>query len=330
MRFNKLDLNLLVALDALLAERSVSRAADRICLSQSAASSALGRLRQYFHDELLVVKGRQMVLTARAEALVEPVRNVLEQVRTTIAIAPPFNPGTTERTLRIMVSDYATQVFLGEFLPDLVREAPTLHFEIQSPRDELIDGLERWDVDLLFSLDHELSTEHPMQELFVDDYVVIGWAGNPALNQDLTKEAFFAMTHVAVEFDRSRHHAFDENFMRRHAFERRIAATVPSFLSVPPLLVGSDWIALMQRRLATQMVKQWPLRLIESPVKLPLIREAVQWHRANAADPVIKWVVERLSRRSEAVGLASDKTNIIPFGEIAARSQAGGAAMASN
>ena len=81
MRFGRLDLNLLVALDALLTECSVSLAADRLCLSQSATSSALGRLRDYFGDELLVVRGRSMVLTARAESLVEPVRAVLEQVR---------------------------------------------------------------------------------------------------------------------------------------------------------------------------------------------------------------------------------------------------------
>ena len=85
MRFGRLDLNLLVALDALLTEKSVSLAADRLCLSQSATSSALGRLRDYFGDELLVVKGRHMILTARAEELIEPVRAVLEQIRSAVA-----------------------------------------------------------------------------------------------------------------------------------------------------------------------------------------------------------------------------------------------------
>ncbi|MFM1886579.1 MAG: hypothetical protein RL026_1736, partial [Pseudomonadota bacterium] len=92
MRFQRLDLNLLVVLDALLTERSVSLAAERVCLSQSATSSALGRLRDYFGDDLLVLKGRNMVLTARAENLVGPVRAVLEQIRSTIAVSPPFNP----------------------------------------------------------------------------------------------------------------------------------------------------------------------------------------------------------------------------------------------
>lgn len=95
MRFQRLDLNLLVALDALLTERSVSLAAERICLSQSATSSALGRLRDYFGDDLLILRGRQMVLTARAELLVEPVRAVLDQIHRTIAVTPPFDPATS-------------------------------------------------------------------------------------------------------------------------------------------------------------------------------------------------------------------------------------------
>ncbi len=123
MRYGRLDLNLLVALDVLLTERSVSLAADRLCLSQSATSSALGRLREYFEDELLVVKGRAMILTARAEELIEPVRAVLEQIRTTVAVAPPFDPATADRTIRMMASDYSTEVLLTRVLADLEKDA---------------------------------------------------------------------------------------------------------------------------------------------------------------------------------------------------------------
>ena len=126
MRFQRLDLNLLVALDALLAERSVSLAAERICLSQSATSSALGRLREYFADDLLVVKGRQMVLTARAESLVEPVRAVLEQIRTTISVSPPFDPATSDRAMTIMASDYVTEVLLATALREIADVAPLM------------------------------------------------------------------------------------------------------------------------------------------------------------------------------------------------------------
>jgi LysR family transcriptional regulator, nod-box dependent transcriptional activator len=191
MRFERLDLNLLVALDALLAEKSVSLAAERIFLSQSATSSALGRLRDYFGDDLLVVKGRQMVLTSRGEGLVEPVRAVLEQIRTTIAVSPPFDPATSDRAIRIMASDYTTQVLLASALRDLADIAPSMRFEIQPMAEVVSDALERNAVDLLLTIDFIISPAHPSQVLFEDDYVVIGWSGNPAMSKEMTRSLCF-------------------------------------------------------------------------------------------------------------------------------------------
>jgi len=315
MRFNKLDLNLLVALDALLVERSVSLAAERICLSQSATSSALGRLREYFGDEILVLKGRQMLLTPRGESLIEPVQTVLEQIRSKISVTPPFDPATTDRAIRLMASDYATQVFLGGALSRIGRSAPLLRFEILPPQDELIESLERGEVDLLFSLDHALSTEHPMCELFEDDYVVVGWLGNQQLKQPMTKDMFLSLGHVTVEFGRSKHRAFDENFLCHRAYKRRIETTAPSFLTVPPLLVGSNRIALVQRRLASQAIEQWPLVMLESPIELPRIRQAVQWHRTSNSDPAIQWLVEQFRIETASIGADFDEANVIQLGK---------------
>lgn len=314
MRFNRLDLNLLVALDALLTERSVSLAADRICLSQSATSSALGRLREYFGDELLVVKGRQMVLTPRGEGLIEPVAAVLEQIRSSISVAPPFNPATTDRTLRLMASDYATQVFLGQALNGVGREAPMLRFEILPPQDELIEALERGEIDLLFSLDHGLSTEHPMRELFQDDYVVVGSRDNPKLREPLSCESFLTLGHVAVEFGRQRVHSFEEIFLRRRGMERRIEVVAPSFLAVPSLLVGSQRVALLQRRLAMQAIRTWPLKMVESPVAVPPIRQAVQWHRSSKCDPAVLWLVDQLERFAQAED-EKPAANVVSIGQ---------------
>ena len=198
MRFDRLDLNLLVALDALLSERSVSLAADRICLSQSATSSALGRLRDYFADDLLVQKGRQMVLTARAEGLVEPVRAVLDQIRTTIAVPPPFDPATCDRSIRLMASDYITEVLLTTALTDVNQMAPNMRFEVQPLTEVLLESLERGFVDLLITIDYAISADHPSQILFEDDYVVVGWNGNPAMAGPMTKELYFELGHVTA------------------------------------------------------------------------------------------------------------------------------------
>jgi LysR family transcriptional regulator, nod-box dependent transcriptional activator len=312
MRFGRLDLNLLVALDALLTEKSVSLAADRLCLSQSATSSALGRLRDYFGDELLVVKGRHMILTARAEELIEPVRSVLEQVRTTIAVAPAFDPETADRQIRIMASDYTTQVLLAEAIAQLEHDAPSMRFEIQPMSTNPIEAVERGFVDLLITIDFAVSADHPSQMLFEDDYVVIGDAANPAMQGEMTRERYFELGHVTARFGRAQMPAFDEWFTRRQKQQRRIEVVAPSFLSLPGLVLGTNRIATMHRRLAQQVVQTFPLVLRELPFAIPPIREVVQWHITNNNDRALRWVIERL----EAVAQyrVQGASNVVPLG----------------
>ena len=294
MRFERLDLNLLVALDALLAERSVSLAAERICLSQSATSSALGRLRDYFGDDLLVMKGRQMLLTARAEELVEPVKAVLEQIRETIAVSPPFDPATSDRTFRITASDYITEVLLASALNDLQEIAPGMRFEIQPMNDTLIETLERGFTDLLITIDYAISSDHPSHVLFQDDYVVVGWKGNPAMARPMTKELYFELGHVTARFGRGRMSVFEDWFMRRQKRQRRVEIVAPTFMSPAGMVIGSNRIATMHRRLATKAASTLPLVLHEMPLEIPPIRECVQWHISSNNDPGIRWLVERL------------------------------------
>lgn len=311
MRFGRLDLNLLVALDALLTEKSVSLAADRLCLSQSATSSALGRLREYFGDDLLVVKGRHMILTARGEELIEPVRAVLEQIRTTIAIAPPFDPATADRQVRIMASDYTTQVLLAEAIAQLERAAPNMRFEIQPMSLNPIESIERGFIDLLVTIDFAVSADHPSQILFEDDYVVVGDAGNPALQGEMTRERYFELGHVTARFGRAQMPAFDEWFTRRQKTQRRIEVVAPTFLSLPGLVVGTSRIATMHRRLAEQVVANFPLVMREMPFAIPPIREVVQWHLTNNNDRALRWVVERLALVAQ--NPASGVNNVVPI-----------------
>jgi len=294
MRFDRLDLNLLVALDALLAERSVSLAAERLCLSQSATSSALGRLREYFDDELMVVRGRQMVLTARAETLIEPVRAVLDQIRATIAVAPPFDPATNDRHVRIMASDYVTEVLLARALQEFERAAPNMRFEIQPMGDAPVESLERNFVDLLITVDFAISSDHPSQILFADDYVVMGWKDNPAMHREMTRDLYFELGHITPRFGKARVPAFDDAFTRRMKQTRKIEVIAPTFVSLPGLVIGTNRIATVHRRLATRVAAYAPVVLRELPFDIPTIREAVQWHITNNNDVALRWVVERI------------------------------------
>jgi LysR family transcriptional regulator, nod-box dependent transcriptional activator len=314
MRFERLDLNLLVALDALLDERSVSLAADRIFLSQSATSSALGRLREYFGDELLVVKGRQMVLTARAEQLVEPVRAVLEQIRTTISVSPAFDPATCDRTLRIMASDYVTEVLLSQVFAGIADEAPLMRFEIQPMTEGPVDALERGFVDLLLTVDFGMTADHPSQILFGDDYVVIGCASNPVMQGPMTKELYFKLGHITSRFGKARVPAFDDWFMRRQKQQRRIEIVAPSFLSIPGLVAGSKRIATIHRRLANRIADNMPLIVRELPLDMPPIREGAQWHLSNNNDAAIRWFVEKLTLVAASESATDANGNVVPIG----------------
>lgn len=314
MRFERLDLNLLVALDALLDERSVSLAADRIFLSQSATSSALGRLREYFGDDLLVAKGRQMVLTSRAEQLVEPVRTVLEQIRTTIAVSPAFDQATCDRTLRIMASDYVTEVLLSQVFANIADEAPLMRFEIQPMTEGPVDSLERGFVDLLLTVDFGMTADHPNQILFEDDYVVIGCANNPALAGPMTKELYLELGHVTCRFGKARVPAFDDWFMRRQKQQRRIEIVAPSFLAIPGMVAGSKRIATIHRRLANRIGNNVPLIIRELPLAMPPIREGAQWHLSNNNDAAIRWFVEKLVLAAACEPATDAKGNVVPIG----------------
>ena len=291
MRFQRLDLNLLVALDALLSERSVSLAADRLCLSQSATSSTLGRLRDYFKDELLVLKGRQMILTPRAEKLIEPVRAVLEQIRTTIAVEPDFEPASCDRQVRIMASDYMTEVLVSKGLAHFHEVAPNMRFEIMGMASNPIEALERGFVDLLMTLDFAISPDHPSEVLFTDDYVVVGSEDNPAMQDEITQERYFELGHVTARFGKSRVPAFDEWFTRRQKRQRRIEVIAPSFLSMPSFLVDTTRIATLHRKLALKLARRHPLIVRETPFEFPQLREMVQWSIINSSDVALRWVV---------------------------------------
>jgi LysR family nod box-dependent transcriptional activator len=210
-----------------------------------------------------------------------------------------------------MASDYSTQVLLAEAFAEFERDAPSMRFEVQPLNDNPIEAIERGFIDFLLTIDVAISSDHPSQILFEDDYVVVGAADNPAMSQPLTRDVYFSLGHVTSRFGKARIPAFEDWFLRRQKQPRRVEVVAPSFLSLPGLVVGTKRIATMHRRLAEQMVRIMPLTMREMPFDIPPIREAIQWNIANNSDRAMRWVVERL------VLLASDQaetdSNIVPI-----------------
>ena len=292
MRFNKLDMNLLVVLDALLNECSVSRAAERVFLSTSATSNALARLREYFDDELLVQVGRRMELTPRAQALREPVRDILTRVEATVATQPTFDPATSTREFRIFASEY-TQLTLGRHLFALAHEqacTATIHFVQQSPHTQR--ELERGEADLLIIPQRMTSPDHPTHVLFEDELVCLMWSGSAMAGSTLTRERYFGCSHVVMVPPGLPDGSLEAIGMREQGLSRKVGATTFSIAALPSLLVGTDMLALSFRRLARQAVQTLPLVMQASPGALPKLRQTMQWHKYRSNDPGVIWLRE--------------------------------------
>jgi LysR family nod box-dependent transcriptional activator len=290
VRFNKLDLNLLVALDALLKERSVKRAAEALNLSPSAMSNSLAHLREYFDDDLLMLIGRKMELTPRAESLHGAVRDLLLRIDSTIAAAPAFDPRTSDRLFRIIASDY-TQMVLGPALLSLAahqRSTVRLEFALQIKQPQQL--LERGEADLLIIPAGYTSPDHPHESLYRENFVCMVWRDGLLARGTLSFERYVGAEHVVMQPGDGRVDIFDGAFLKRCGVSRRVAVATYSFVALPVLLVGTDRVATVHERVARRLVSAWPLEIRPTPMPFDAMEQAMQWHKFRTKDPGLVWL----------------------------------------
>ncbi|MDX3905936.1 MAG: LysR family transcriptional regulator [Pigmentiphaga sp.] len=295
MRYHKLDLNLLVALDALLEEASVSRAAERIYLSQPAMSSALSRLREHFGDPLLVSLGRRMVLTDRAQALRGEVREILLRIQEVTQPAGDFEPARAQRTFSIAASDYFSVVVLPRLLAHCARHAPGIHLEIYPLSPKLSEGLERGEIDLLIIPSVYALPDYPQATLFEDPWLAIAWQGNALIGDTLTEDQYFDLEHVIKRENHPMFPPLDERSLSSFKRRRKVAAGVPQYSLLPMCLPATPHIATVQSGLARRYAQWLPLRLMDLPITIPPLTEVMQWPRHKAGDDGMRWLRDSIS-----------------------------------
>jgi DNA-binding transcriptional LysR family regulator len=310
MHFHRLDLNLLVALDALLEERSITQAGQRIHLSQSAMSGALARLRDYFGDELLVPVGRKMVPTPLAKTLAEPVHDILVKIKSTVEARPGFDPATSHRRFSLMMSDYVLTVLMSTLLQRVQTIAPHVQFEFLTNNiDNPIEALDRADVDVLIMPDRYLPDSHPKEVLFQDEYVCVVADDNTLVGNQISLDQYLSLGHVLVSFSTHRMPTLDEWFTFRMGHDRRVEVLTMSLSSVPALIVGTTRIATIQKLLVKTLSPNQSLRVIAPPIELPTLIESMQWHKHFDLDPGTQWLRSVLKQIVEQVG-ASVRRNV--------------------
>ncbi len=292
MRLDNFDLNLLVAFEALLDERSVTRAAARLNVTQSAMSASLKRLRESLQDDLLVQHGKKMIPTQHALTLAPEVSEALARLKGLIATSTRFDPARSRRRFRVNASDYITTVLLAPLIVSLQEEAPGVRLDLSLPGTMSASRLEAGDIDLIITPDEFLEGDHPRELLFEERFVVVGAAKNPLLAGSLTREAYASAGHISVRV--SNEDSYIERVLFQLMPDRRIELTAPSFIQVPWLLAGTNRLSVMHERLAHVTAASLDLTTAVPPIALPNMREMMQFHVARSNDAGLSWLRGRI------------------------------------
>jgi DNA-binding transcriptional LysR family regulator len=289
MNLRQIDLNLLVALDVLLTERNVTRAGERLCLSQSAMSGTLARLRHTFDDELLVRVGRQLELTEYAQEIAAPVRQCLQQLDDLLNVKRVFEPQSASRLFRIAATDYAVLLMLAPLVNRLRELAPKISVQFvkldSAARERLVDG------DIDFSIMPE-GVEHglPSMDLFQDPWVCILCERHQAIGAELSLEEFMAQPHMAFNIGDEGHASVADEHLLRKGYRRNIVATTESFTHAPFLLQGTTMLTMVPRRLATRLREAAHIRLLNIPVDVPPLAEKLIWNPRFTHSQPHRWM----------------------------------------
>lgn len=294
MNLYNVDLNLLLALDALLAEENVTRAAQRISIGQPAMSAALNRLRKLFGDELLVRSGTGMEPTALARGLKAPVADVIASIQALLALGGDFDPQADQRTFTIMASDYVGFVLLRPLIKQLATTAPQVRWRIYPVTPDFARLLHRGLVDAAIVPREIVAADAQLEQaqLFVDRYVFAVDVDHPDVSDTVTATQLADMGRLAAHD--SRLPALGEQQLAEIGLEPAIELSAPTSLLAPHLLAGTRMIALMLERLVHHFSKNVGIRAVEPPFQLKSVAECLYWSPRQEDVPAHRWLREQI------------------------------------
>lgn len=296
MHLNRFDLNLLVALDALLQEKNVTRAAQRVGFSQPAMSAALHKCREYFGDPLLTRAGRQMCLTPRGLALVEPVREALLGVRSILGMSLAFDAARLDREFSVIVRDHTVPQLLPGVMRLMLAEAPGVSCTVQDVSQTSLAQLEVGDSDLAVLIDNPRVfglEAFPgwmcLAPLRTVQWVCVFCKDHPDIGDTLTMEQYESLPHVLAE-PQGPGLSMPELLRRMASPNIDVRVTTQSPFLLPFIVPGTRLIATVPEPVARRLAALLPIRMLPTPTGLPASREVVVWHRRYDARPEQVWL----------------------------------------
>jgi DNA-binding transcriptional LysR family regulator len=293
MDTRKIDLNLLVALEALIAERNVTKAAARLNLSQPALSAQLNRLRDIFGDPLLIPAQRGMIPTQRALELHQPLHEALEQVRGVVANETPFDPLTAEATVSMAATDYVQYAVLMRLTLALQREAPGIRIAWRHMDGRIISGqMEKGEVDIGFITPESAPDHLRARKLYDERYVCIARRNHPAIDRGIDLQSFASLDKVIASPRGGGFIGPTDAALEAHGLKRRVVLSVASFLMVPEVVARSDLVAIVPERLVRDRADR--LQIMDPPLPVAGFTISLVWHDRTTAHPAQRWLRDRI------------------------------------
>ncbi|MFF1696380.1 LysR family transcriptional regulator [Streptomyces sp. NPDC058257] len=294
MNLARLDLNLVVALRALLEERNVTRAGQRVGLSQPAMSAALSRLRRHFDDDLLARVGGHYELTALGQVLLDRTSTAYDVLERLFSSQAEFDPAEESREFKLVASDYAVSVFGAELARVVHEEAPGIRLRFAQTPPTVVDDT----ASLLSAVDgllmpHGVISGFPATDLYEDRWVFVVADDHPSIADRLTRQDLADLPWVTYQ------RTYDAPAVRQLGMlgvEPRVEVSVDSFQLLPLLVAGTRRIAMVQARLARLLAPITPVRIVEPPYEAVSLQEALWWHPVHTHDAAHIWLRETAAR----------------------------------
>lgn len=287
-----LDLNLLVTLDALLTERSVTRAAQRLNFSQPSVSVQLAKLRKALGDPLLLPGPRGMLPTMRAEELREPLRSALEDLRRAILPADTFDPAKANQTWRIAAADYGELAILIPSLGRIRARAPGTRLAVfHVSLSHIAKQAETGEIDLALQAMDVIAAGLRSQKLFDEHYVLVGRKQHPRLKRRPTLAQFCSLDHVVVSPEGGNFRGSTDAALESAGVTRRVVLSVPHFLTAMSVVASTDLVAMLPSRLVHRDSR---LQVVPAPINVPKYTMGLVWHERSHRDPAHRWLRDQI------------------------------------
>jgi DNA-binding transcriptional LysR family regulator len=293
MNISTFDLNLLRVLDALLREQNVSRAAERLSLSQPAVSNALNRLRELLDDPLLVRVGRSMQPTPRAQALEAPIRAALQQIEQSLTAGEAFDPASSRQRFRIAVTDYVELICMPRLVELLSRQAPGIRLDIQHLSPSLpAEALDKGELDLVLGRFEEIPTRFVRRHWMSETLQLALRRNHPRVNDALDLETFLGLRHLWVHGGQTR--GMVDQWLGEQGLSREILYTTPNYLQAAHIVASSELAAVLPTQLARHFAALLPLQLFDLPFHLGPFHLEIVSPAQRQRDAALQWLIDQI------------------------------------